>query len=64
MDKWSYRELQEYIHEDIEEFMGDGLNIRQASSRVQVEHAKSIEQSEQEKLIIHIVLCEDRKSVV
>ncbi|WP_041324912.1 hypothetical protein [Saccharophagus degradans] len=58
MDKWSYRELQEYIHEDIEEFMGDGLNIRQASSRVQVEHAKSIEQSEQEKLIIHIVLCD------
>lgn len=38
--------------------MGDGLNIRQASSRVQVEYAKSIEQSEQEKLIIYMVLCD------
>jgi hypothetical protein len=59
VDKWSYEELQEFIHEDIEEFMGDGLNIRQASSRVQVEYAKSIEDSELEKLIIYMVLCEE-----
>ncbi len=59
MDKWSYKELQGFIHEDIEEFMGDGLNIRQASSRVQVEYAKSIEGSELEKLIIYMVLCEE-----
>ncbi|EKE75619.1 Imm3 family immunity protein [Gallaecimonas xiamenensis] len=59
MDKWSYEELQEFIHEDIEEFMGDGLDIRQASSRVQVEYAKSIEDSELEKLIIYMVLCEE-----
>lgn len=58
MEKWSYEELREFIHEDIEEFMGDGLNIRQASSRVQVEYAKSIEASELEKLIIYMVLCE------
>lgn len=59
MDKWSYEELQEFIHEDIEEFMGGGLNIRQASSRVQVEYAKSIESSELEKLIIYMALCEE-----
>ncbi|MDO6582174.1 Imm3 family immunity protein [Photobacterium sp. 2_MG-2023] len=59
MDKWSYDELQEFIHEDIEEFMGDGLNIRQASSRIQVEYAKSIEDSELEKLIIYMVLCKE-----
>jgi hypothetical protein len=59
MDRWSYAELQEFIHEDIEEFMGDGLDIRQASSRVQVEYAKSIKDSELEKLIIYMVLCEE-----
>ena len=59
MDKWSYEELQEFIHEDVEEFMGDGLSIRQASSRVQVEYAKSIEGSELEKLIIYMALCEE-----
>jgi len=59
VDKWSYEELQEFIHEDIEEFIGDGLDIRQASSRVQVEYAKSIEDSELEKLIIYMVLCEE-----
>lgn len=59
MDKWSYGELQEFIHEDIDEFMGDGLDIRQASSRVQVEYAKSIEDSELEKLIIYMALCEE-----
>jgi len=59
MDKWSYVELQEFIHEDIDEFMRDGLDIRQASSRVQVEYAKSIEANELEKLIIFMVLCEE-----
>jgi hypothetical protein len=59
VNKWSYEELQEFIHEDIEEFMGDGLNIRQSSSRVQVEYAKSIESSELEKLIIYMALCEE-----
>ena len=59
MDKWSYEELQKFIHEDIEEFMRDGLDIRQASSRVQVEYAKSIENGELEKLIIYMVLCEE-----
>ncbi|GAB1148809.1 MAG: hypothetical protein SwBeaBPW_30990 [Shewanella algae] len=59
MEKWSYEELQEFIHEDIEEFMRDGLDIRQASSRVQVEYAKSIESGELEKLIIYMVLCEE-----
>ena len=58
MEKWSYEELQEFIHEDIEEFMRDGLDIRQASSRVQVESAKSIESGELEKRIIYMVLCE------
>lgn len=59
MDKWSYTELQEFIHEDIEEFMGNGLDIRQASSRVQVEYARSIEESELEKIIIFMALCEE-----
>ena len=59
MVNWSYEELRGFIHEDIEEFMGDGLNIRQASSRVQVEYAKSIEDSNLEKLIIYMVLCEE-----
>ncbi|MEE2729946.1 MAG: Imm3 family immunity protein [Pseudomonadota bacterium] len=59
MDKWSYKELQEFILEDIEEFLGDGLDIRQASSRVQVEYAKSIKESELEKLIIYMALCEE-----
>lgn len=59
MDKWSYPELQEFIHEDIEEFMKDGLDIRQASSRIQVEYARSIEDSQIEKLIIYMVLCEE-----
>lgn len=59
MEKWSYEELRDFIHEDIEEFMRDGLDIRQASSRVQVEYAKSIEDSELEKLIIYMVLCEE-----
>ena len=39
--------------------MGDGLDIRQASSRVQVEYAKSIGDSELEKLIIYMALCEE-----
>lgn len=59
MDRWSYEELQEFIHEDIEEFMGDGLDIRQASARVQVEYAKPIEDSDLEKLIIYMALCEE-----
>ncbi len=59
MDKWSYEELQEFIHEDIEEFMSDGLDIRQASSRVQVEYAKSIEDCDLEKLIIYMALCDE-----
>src|SRR5690606_6395382 len=59
MDRWSYEELQEFIHEDIEEFMGDGLDIRQASARVQVEYAKPIEDSDLGKLIIYMALCEE-----
>ncbi|MDP5190314.1 Imm3 family immunity protein [Rheinheimera baltica] len=59
MDKWSYEELQEFIYEDILEFMGDGLDIRQATSRVQVEYAKAIEGSKLEKLIIFMTLCEE-----
>ena len=59
MDKWSYEELKSFIHQDIEEFIRDGLDIRQASSRVQVEYAKSIENSKVEKLIIYMVLCEE-----
>lgn len=59
MDKWSYEELKEFIREDVEEFMRDGLDIRQASSRVQVEYAKSIEGSDLEKLVIYMVLCEE-----
>ncbi len=59
MENWSYQELQDFIHEDVEEFMSDGLNIRQASSRVQVEYARSLENNELEKLIIYMVLCEE-----
>lgn len=59
MDKWSYTELQDFIHEDIEEFMTDGLDIRQASSRVRVEYENSIKSSELEKLIIYMALCEE-----
>ncbi|GLQ70774.1 Imm3 family immunity protein [Vibrio penaeicida] len=59
MDKWTYEELQEFIREDIEEFLNDGLNIRQATSRVQVEYAKAIQSSDLEKLIIFMVLCKE-----
>jgi len=59
MDNWSYEELKEYIHEDIAEFMVDGLNIRQVSSRVQVEYKNSIGNNQVEKAIIYLVLCDE-----
>ena len=59
MDDWSLTELKQIIHEDIEEFMGDGLDIRQASSRVQVEYARLIDASQLNKLVIYMVLCDE-----
>lgn len=59
MNRWSYDELQEFIQEDIAEFIGDGLDIRQATSRIQVEYHKSINESDLEKLVIFMILCNE-----
>lgn len=37
--------------------MNDGLNIRQATSRVQVEYEKTIKESAFHKLTIYLALC-------
>lgn len=59
MNRFSYGELCEFIRGDIAEFKRDGLDIRQATSRVQVEYYKSIKESDFEKLVIFMILCEE-----
>jgi len=54
--RWTYNEIQTYIREDIIEFINDGLDINQATSRVQVEYQDIIEENNIEKLFIYIAL--------
>ena len=56
MKDYTYTELRKYISDDINEFIADGLNIRQAISRVQVEYSQLMAQSDLAELIIHMVL--------
>jgi uncharacterized protein YoaH (UPF0181 family) len=56
MKRWTYEELKQNIVEDIEEFMSDGLNFRQATSRVQVEYRRIIDKDPVQKLIIYMML--------
>jgi uncharacterized membrane protein YheB (UPF0754 family) len=56
MNRWSYCELAQYIYEDFNEFLSDGLNVRQVISRIQVEYYKIMEESPIERLMIYILL--------
>ncbi|OYD07745.1 Imm3 family immunity protein [Paludifilum halophilum] len=56
MERWSYEEITQYIRDDFSEFLMDDLNVKQATSRVQVEYQNIIEESSVEKLFIYIVL--------
>lgn len=56
MEKWSYEDLTQYINNDVNEFMSEGLNIRQATSRVQVEYQRVIQDEPLDKLIIYMML--------
>lgn len=54
MERWSYFELKQYIREDFEEFtFKDGLQPRQAISRIQVEYERVMEESFLETVIIY-----------
>ena len=59
MRGYSCKDLRKDIIEDIDEFIADGLNVRQATSRVQVEYAQLIEECELAELIIYIVLSQE-----
>ncbi|NOU68806.1 hypothetical protein GC096_32810 [Paenibacillus sp. LMG 31461] len=54
MERWSYFELKQYVYKDFEEFtLKDGLQPRQAISRIQVEYERVMDESYLESVIIY-----------
>ncbi|WP_432776320.1 hypothetical protein AAFJ72_05260 [Brevibacillus gelatini] len=59
----SYKELEQYIVEDFEEFLDEGLSLSQVTEKLLVEYHRGIVNSKVEKLVIYLtiaLLCLDK----
>lgn len=52
----SYKELEQYIVEDFEEFLDEGLTLSQVTEKLLVEYQRGIVNSEVEKLVIYLTV--------
>lgn len=59
----SYKELEQYIVEDFEEFLDEGLSLSQVTEKLLVEYHRGIVNSKVEKLVVYLtiaLLCLDK----
>ncbi|BFH60395.1 Imm3 family immunity protein [Paenibacillus azoreducens] len=59
----NYKELEQYIVEDFEEFLDEGLSLSQVTEKLLVEYHRGIVNSKVEKLVIYLtiaLLCLDK----
>ncbi|TMV50635.1 hypothetical protein FE783_08040 [Paenibacillus mesophilus] len=59
----SYKELEQYIVEDFEEFLDEGLSLSQVTDKLLVEYHRGTVNSKVEKLVVYLtiaLLCLDK----
>lgn len=59
----SYKELEQYIIDDFEEFLDEGLSLSQVTEKLLVEYHRGIVNSQVEKVVIYLriaLLCLDK----
>ncbi|GED55718.1 hypothetical protein BBO01nite_49590 [Brevibacillus borstelensis] len=59
----SYKELEQYIIDDFEEFLDEGLSLSQVTEKLLVEYHRGIVNSQVEKLVVYLtiaLLCLDK----
>lgn len=52
----NYKELEQYIVEDFEEFLGEGLSLSQVTEKLLVEYHRGIVNNNVEKLVVYLTI--------
>ncbi|MFC6652222.1 MULTISPECIES: hypothetical protein [Paenibacillus] len=53
---WNYKELEQFIAEDFEEFLEEGLSLSQVTEKLLVEYHRGIVRSNVEKLVVYLTV--------